>query len=261
MKSPRVLIDEDGAAAIEYALLGGVLAVAILVSFSLTGAELASRYMVACSLALQAMTGASCSAAAFAGTLAAVLLWAVRGALLLLLIAICRSDWRTRRIPNRLVLIGLAAGLAWQALAPAGSGLFDRDHPGALGAGMALAGAAVAFAGFFMLHLARMMGAGDVKLMTMLGAFFGMKTLPLLVVMVFLAGGVLVAARMLDGGRRRALAANLRLMAFGRLAAFSGSVGPQFDPRTDTADRLPFAFAIAGGALLVAALQLSGTIA
>lgn len=187
--------------------------------------------------------------------------WAMRGILLLLLASICLSDFRARRIPNRLVLAGLIAALGWQALGPAGAGLFDPVAPGALGASAAFAGTAAAFAGFLLLHLMRTMGAGDVKLMAMLGAFFGLDALPALVLMVFLCGGVLVAVRMFDGARRRAVGANLRLILFGRLAAFVGGVGPQFDPRTDSADRLPFALAIAGGALLLAALQLTGVLA
>ncbi|MCL4183860.1 MAG: prepilin peptidase [Burkholderiaceae bacterium] len=185
-------------------------------------------------------------------------LWAMRGTLLLLLAVICVSDFRARRIPNRLVLAGLLVALAWQALGPAGTGLFHAEAPGALGAASGFAGAAVAFAGFLLLYLMRTMGAGDVKLMAMLGAFFGVEALPALVPLVFLAGGVLVALRLFDGTRRRAVCHNVRLIVFGRLAALAGGVGPQFDPRTDSADRLPFALAISGGALLLAALQLTG---
>lgn len=188
-------------------------------------------------------------------------LWAVRALLLLLLVAICVSDFRARRIPNRLVLAGLLAALAWQALGPSGAGLFHAGAPGAPGAASALAGAAAAFAGFLLLHLLRTMGAGDVKLMAMLGAFFGIEALPALVLLVFLAGGVLVALRLFDGARRRAVLVNLQLLLFGRLAAIAGGTGPQFDPRTDSADRLPYALAISGGALLLAALQLFGVFA
>ncbi len=188
-------------------------------------------------------------------------LWAVRALLLLLLVAICVSDFRARRIPNRLVLAGLLAALAWQALGPSGAGLFHAGAPGAPGAASALAGAAAAFAGFLLLHLLRTMGAGDVKLMAMLGAFFGVEALPALLLLVFLAGGVLVTLRLFDGARRRAVLANLQLLLFGRLAAIAGGTGPQFDPRTDSADRLPYALAISGGALLLAMLQLFGVFA
>ena len=189
------------------------------------------------------------------------LLWSVRVALVGLVALVSVSDVRYRRIPNSLVVAGLALALLWHGLAPAGAGLFERHHPGALGIGAALAGAGAAFAVFQVLHLARMMGAGDVKLMAMLGAFFGVGALPALVVLVFGAGGLLVAARLFDRERRRVLAANLRIMLFGRLAALTGGVGPRFDPARDTAERLPFGLAIAGGVLLLAALQCSGGLA
>ena len=187
--------------------------------------------------------------------------WAMRGTVLLLLAAICMNDLRSRRIPNRLVLSGLLIALAWQALGPVGAGLFHPVAPGALGLVPSLGGAAAAFAGFLLLYLMRTMGAGDVKLMAMLGAFFGFEALPSLVLLVFLVGGVLVASRLFDGARRRAVFANLQLIILARFTALSGGgVGPQFDPRTDSADRLPYAFAISGGALLLAALQLTGVI-
>ncbi|MCO5101066.1 MAG: prepilin peptidase [Burkholderiaceae bacterium] len=190
-----------------------------------------------------------------------IALWTIRAVLFLLLLAICIHDFRARRIPNDLVFAGLLIALVWQSLAPAGAGLFDPHAPGAIGAASAFAGAAAAFAAFLVLHLARTMGAGDVKLMAMLGAFFGLHALPALIVSVFLCGGVLVTLRLFDGARRRAVFANLRVILFGRLAAFVGGVGPQFDPRSDSADRLPFALAICAGALLLAALLLSGVVA
>lgn len=198
------------------------------------------------------------SAADFPEPAFAVALWATRSVLLLLLVAICLSDFRVRRIPNELVLFGLAVALVWQALGSNGAGLFHTGSPGALGLAAALSGAAAAFAGFLVLYLTRTVGAGDVKLMAMLGAFFGLEALPGLVLLVFLAGGVLVALRLFDRARRRAVFANLQLIVFGRLAALGGGVGPQFDPRTDSADRMPFAFAISGGALLLGVLQLMG---
>ena len=188
------------------------------------------------------------------------MLWMMRCGALALLLAICWSDWRSRRIPNRLVLVGLLSALAWQGLAASGSGLFGASYAGALGLRASSAGALVAFAGFLLLHWMRVMGAGDVKLMTMLGAVFGMHLLPLLVLLVFLAGAVLVAARLLDGGRRRATMANLRRLFCGVRATFDSGPRLRFDPRADTADRLPFGLAIAAGATTLALMQLSGAI-
>ena len=192
-----------------------------------------------------------------ASGLAVALAWAVRLGLAGLLVAICASDLRARRIPNFLVLAGLALALLWHSGAPAGAGLFDAASLGGLGAGPALAAAAAAFGFFLVLHLLGAMGAGDVKLAGMLGAAFGLKALPALLLSIFLFGGLLALARLFDGGRRRALLANLRLILFARLAGAAGA-GPVFDPRTDTADRLPFALAICGGALATAVSQWMG---
>jgi prepilin peptidase CpaA len=195
-----------------------------------------------------------------ASSLEAAMLWGVRAAFLSVLILICASDVRTRRIPNRFVAAGFAVALMWHAFAPPGSGLFDVVGAGALGIGPSIAGALAAFLLFMMLYWFKTMGAGDVKLMAMLGAFFGVGSLPVLVVSVFSVGGLLVLVRLVDGTRRRAVFTNLRVLAFGGLAALSGQAGPRFDAR-DTADRLPFALAIAGGAVALAALQWLGVLA
>ncbi len=195
------------------------------------------------------------------GELEPWLLWGTRFALAGLLVLVGVTDLRSRRIPNRPVAVGLAIALLWHALAPAGSGLFHRYDAGALGFGASAAGAAAAFAGFLVLYLARAMGAGDVKLMAMLGAVFGLGALPWLVLAVFAAGGLLVGARLLfDRERRRAVAANLRIILAERIAAITGAIGPRFDASRDTADRLPFGLAIAAGAMLLAVLQWRGTL-
>lgn len=189
---------------------------------------------------------------------APVSLWVVRFAVLALLAAICLADIRERRIPNRLVLAGLGLAMVWQAFGVEGAGLFASDGAGAIGFARALAGAVAGFAAFFVLHLVRVMGAGDVKLVAFLGAVFGLAALPLFLLSVFAVGGLLVAFRLLDGERRRRVVGNLRLIFLGASAGLSGTPGPQFDPRADTADRLPFGVAIVGGALVVASLQWFG---
>lgn len=186
------------------------------------------------------------------------LTWAVRLGLLAVLVAVCIHDCRSRRIPNAWVAAGSVIALAWHALMPAGSGLFDRYDPGALGMAASLAGAAAAFGVFLLLHVARVMGAGDVKLMAMLGAVFGLGGVAALTVLVFGVGGLLVALRIANRERRRLVVANLQVIVFGRLAAVLGQAGPRFDPKTDTADRLPYALAICGGACVLALLQLFG---
>ncbi|WP_137885347.1 prepilin peptidase [Pseudomonas sp. 2FE] len=77
----------------------------------------------------------------------------------LLVIAVV-SDLRHHRIPNLLILLGLALGLAGQAY-----------EGGIGGVGNGLLGLLVGFAVFLPLYALGGMAAGDVKLMAMVGAF------------------------------------------------------------------------------------------
>jgi prepilin peptidase CpaA len=70
-----------------------------------------------------------------------------------LLLTACVSDLRTRRIPNRVVLFGLLAGVS---LAIVTDGLF-------IGGGRALGGFATGMAIWMPFWLLQMMGGGDVK--------------------------------------------------------------------------------------------------
>jgi prepilin peptidase CpaA len=104
-----------------------------------------------------------------------------------LLVLAAGTDLRTGRIPNKLTGAGLAAALV--LLAPSG--------PAALLGG--IAGAALAFALTFPLFAVRAMGGGDVKLLTVAGAFLGTgRVVPALLVTA-VAGGVLALA---EAGRR-----------------------------------------------------------
>jgi prepilin peptidase CpaA len=101
--------------------------------------------------------------------------------LLALLLLAGYADLRMRRIPNRLTLTGLVAGLAVGGMAAGWSGL-----------GNALLGAVSGFALFFGLYLLRAMGAGDVKLMAAAGSFLGIPLVFSAALYSALAGGVVL---------------------------------------------------------------------
>ena len=86
------------------------------------------------------------------------------GQVLLAILAIIAAvfDVRSRRIPNRLVLAGIVAGLAWNVFEYGLSG-FARAGEG-LGLGFIL---------YFPLFLLRARGAGDVKLLAAIGTITG----------------------------------------------------------------------------------------
>jgi prepilin peptidase CpaA len=98
----------------------------------------------------------------------------------------CWFDVRTRRIPNWLTFPAAALGLIAATLAHGGSG-----------AAWSAAGLLFGLAIFFPLFLLRGLGAGDVKLMSALGAWLGSSVIFGVAFYTALAGGVLALALIL----------------------------------------------------------------
>ncbi|CAM3152726.1 prepilin peptidase [Janthinobacterium lividum] len=163
-----------------------------------------------------------------------------------LLAAALWHDLRSRRIPNRLVLCGTLAGLLLNTAVPAGSGLFDPAF-GGLGLLQALAGAGAGLALLLPMYLLRALGAGDVKLMAMCGAFLGPLGILEAVLLTCLAGGVLALAAALAGRRLRQVLKNTCDMLLGALLhSLAGGVASIAEPPA-ASGRLAYAFAIASG--------------
>jgi prepilin peptidase CpaA len=121
-------------------------------------------------------------------------------ALIVVLTAASVSDLAVRRIPNTLLLAGLAC-----------AALLHLAAPSPLAAlGSALAGLATGLLLFLPLYLLGGMAAGDVKLMATVGAFSG----PLLALEIglasFCAGGLMSIAIIVVRGQVRTTLANLR---------------------------------------------------
>lgn len=181
-------------------------------------------------------------------------LWCFATLALVMLMAI-EADHRERRIPNVLVVFTLAAGVALHVLGPANerTGLFDT-FPGALGAGQALLGIVVGLLVFLPFYFFGAMGAGDVKFMAALGAFTGPWDAIGLALTILVAGGVLALARMLMKRNSRVVLGNVMV-----LLGSWGRGGPQvFNPATQSADRMPYAFAFALGLVAYGYARLSG---
>lgn len=158
-------------------------------------------------------------------------------------------DSSSRRIPNYLVLTVLMAGVLMQTVGPQpwldNDGLFTPT-PGALGFISSLLGALVALFVFLPFYVLRILGAGDVKLLTGVGAFAGTAAFLNIALWVLLAGGVLALVRMAITGHPRLLISNMA-------AVMSG----QFKP-AQTLWRMPYAVAIAMGVAAHAAWVFSG---
>jgi prepilin peptidase CpaA len=98
------------------------------------------------------------------------------------------SDWRSRRIPNPLILSALVLALGLRLVI--GAGIFVQ---GVLGLGLA-------FAIMLPLFAVRGVGGGDAKLMMVVGAFLGPKGLIVALLSTALVGGVMSLIAALRGG-------------------------------------------------------------
>jgi len=156
----------------------------------------------------------------------------------ILLLAAAWVDIKSRRIPNRLVFWGTGAGIVLNAVLP--------DSPGFLGA---LGGLALGLGLMFPFYVLRAMGAGDVKLMGMVGAFLGPADLVGALLGTFVAGGVLALAVALGTGVFPRLLRNLRVMFYLAVSRIYTGRLPSFEEAPETAARLPYAVAICVGTL------------
>ena len=166
--------------------------------------------------------------------------------LMLLLLAAAVTDLRSRRIPNTLVLSGICLALGSHALAlVAGLTPLAGAHWWA-----PLAGLSVGLLALMPLYLVRALGAGDLKLLAMVGAFVGAPTVLIVALYTLLAGGLLSLAVMLGRGVATHTLRNLRyLMTDWALRVRSGQ-GLAMAPLATTAARLPYAVAISAGTVM-----------
>jgi prepilin peptidase CpaA len=174
----------------------------------------------------------------------------------LLLLAVYH-DVRSRRIPNRLVLTGALAGLLLNAMLPAGAGLLSAT-PGALGFWPALGGLALGLALLLPMYALKALGAGDVKLMAMVGAFVGPQSVFFCLLASLLAGGVLALAVAAFHGTLRQVGSNSYHMALNSFMRAIAAQRPDIDAPVVSTGKLPYAIAIASGSVLYLLLAASG---
>lgn len=157
--------------------------------------------------------------------------WVLLG---LLLVVATITDLRERRIPNLLTLAGCIAGLAVGAAVAGIDGFFDSGR-----------GLLLAFALTLPFWLFGWVGAGDVKLVSAVGAFVGGGLVVKTLLAIGVAGGLLAVGALLWRGL---LAKTGERMA----ATFSLSLTARrwihVEPGAQESDvRLPYAIAISAG--------------
>ena len=156
--------------------------------------------------------------------------------LILLLLVAAWQDIRSRRIPNVLVFSGAMGGVLLNSLLP--------QEMGGLGVLDSLAGLGIGLALLLPLYLLRAMGAGDVKLMAMTGAFLGVQGTIIALLYVLLVGGVLALAVTWYQGNLRRLLHSLKTMLF--IGAARGAIGSLPAPDAGLPG-MPYGVAIAVG--------------
>jgi prepilin peptidase CpaA len=175
------------------------------------------------------------------------------GVLIALLATAAWTDLRTKRIPTALVYGGALFALIY-------NGLFSPWREA--GFLWALEGLGVGLALLLPFYLLRAMGAGDVKLMAMTGAFLGFPGTIFAVLWSVAAGGVLAIGLVLLKGTGKRLLANLPGMF--RLASASTMAGarPALTQNAGaSAGAMPYGVAIAAGTITYLVLKQLGLIA
>lgn len=170
------------------------------------------------------------------------------GTLAVLLLVAAWHDIKSHRIPNLLVLAGVLLGFFLRARMDGWSGAANGGQGLALGLAVLLP-----------FYAMRALGAGDVKLMAMVGVFLGPWGVLGALLATFLAGGVLALAVALRMKAMARLVQNLKLMALGSMVRMSEGQAPNVDDLPESVGKLPYAVAIAAGTLGYLAWQAVGS--
>jgi prepilin peptidase CpaA len=168
--------------------------------------------------------------------------------LVILVIAAAVIDMRSMRIPNWLTVSGMLLGLAWNTA---------LGSPFYIGFLWALGGLATGLVLLLPLYVLRVMGAGDVKLMAMVGAFLGLPEILYAVLFTFILGGVfalIYAVAHRSAGRMVGNVLDItRFATFGLMSGVlpSMAMGPSIG-------KLPYGISIAAGTIAWLAARLLG---
>jgi prepilin peptidase CpaA len=160
--------------------------------------------------------------------------------LLLLVVIAAVNDLASRRIPNRLLLVGWLCALPLHLMSAAPSGALAS----------ALGGAVAGFMIFLPLYLLRGMAAGDVKLMASVGLFVGPLSAFHIAILSWCAGGIMALLIIVFKGRLRAAFANIRDLLRPLLLRTAGLPVVTQPMRQPSVGSMPYGLAIAVGTIV-----------
>lgn len=153
---------------------------------------------------------------------------------IVLLIAMWK-DVTQRRIPNALLVVATGLALLWSMTA-AGVGL-----------SAALVGGVVALLVFLVFHVIGAMGAGDVKLMAVVGLFLGQADVLSLCISVLIAGGVQSLIWAIWTARLREVLSSTWQSLSNSMFSLAGGTWPTSAEPIAVHGAMPYALAIAAG--------------
>jgi prepilin peptidase CpaA len=123
------------------------------------------------------------------------------------------TDWRSRRIPNKLTMPGMLVGLAANTILSAVFGPHQSAHAalvsGWAGTKGSLAGFGIGLVVLLPFVLLRALGAGDWKLMAALGAILRASNIILLLLGTVFVAGLMAAVEVVRRGRIKETLVNM----------------------------------------------------
>lgn len=171
------------------------------------------------------------------------------GVLIALLVIAAVSDFKTLRIPNWLTFGGVLFGLIYNTVAP-----WSPDA----GFLWALQGLLVGFLIMLPLYVLKVMGAGDVKLMAMIGAFLGLPDTLYVVLTIFVVGGIAALTFALRKKAWKQMFGNVKNVTQMMMFSAIGGVKPEIQlAASQSVGRMPYGVSMSVGTVCyVVAKQL-----
>jgi prepilin peptidase CpaA len=168
--------------------------------------------------------------------------------LAVLLFKASMEDINNRRISNKLVLSGVLIGLLLNLLLPVGLG-FNSLAPGGLGALKSFQGLGLGLIVLLPMYFLKVMGAGDVKLMAMVGSFVGPSDLVGVLCATLIVGGLIACFVAFSSRNFKRLLQNLKFILIGSMVKISDGRLPSISELPISVGSLPYAVSISMGTI------------